>query len=204
METVSPRSPTADKASSTEYKNEMLRLHLVALAATKIHLAKIYLFDQEHKSYLGNEDLPKLQWGAVIATIFIIAVILFEVSLGCHHPHCRSSPGLIWWLFHQSGAFGGQAMVREDVIHPFPFSLIEWPPWNPKLPVSLQSFEFLIWQIWVSTTHYLTLKKTTKKKPPYYSTRCAHTVRPLSLKEKHNFQQSQLPQAKGANIQILI
>lgn len=198
METVSPRSPTADKASSTEYKNEMLRLHLVALAATKIHLAKIYLFDQEHKSYLGNEDLPKLQWGAVIATIFIIAVILFEVSLGCHHPHCRSSPGLIWWLFHQSGAFGGQAMVREDVIHPFPFSLIEWPPWNPKLPVSLQSFEFLIWQIWVSTTHYLTLKKTTKKKPTLlFYTMCTYS-KAFVLKRKTQFSTESATTSQGS------
>ena len=70
VETVSWKSPTAKKASSTarearhtEYKNEMLRPHLVALAATKTHLAKIYLFDQEYKSYLGKEHLRNLKCG---------------------------------------------------------------------------------------------------------------------------------------------
>lgn len=87
------------------------------------------------------------------------------------------------------------------------FFLIMLPTRNFKLPFVLQICEILISKTWVSPTHHLTFKKKKKERKnltAHYTPGHVHTIRPLSFKEKHHFQQSQLPEAKGTDIQKLI
>lgn len=72
----------------------------------KTHLAKIYLFDYEYKGYFGNVCFYKLKHDIVISVIFIITVILFEVSLGYHHSCCRSSPSRFMVIPSKQGVWG--------------------------------------------------------------------------------------------------
>lgn len=85
------------------------------------------------------------------------------------------------------------------LVPPSHFLLLSYLCETFKLPFRLQTLKLRVWQTWVSPSHDLTLKK----KKIHYTARHVHTIRPLSLKEKHNFQQSRLPEAKGANIQNL-
>lgn len=117
--------------------------------------------------------------------ISTVTVILSQGS-GCHLSGCRSSPAFLYGYSIKASHLGTCSGQCRCHLSPLWFPLVELPERNLNSPFRAKTSAFLVWQTWVSTTPDLTLKK----KPPHYATRHAHTIRPLSLKEKHNFPQS--------------
>lgn len=143
------RTPTAAKASSISRKATTTRPLKIrcSVSAWQLSQPRKTIWPKKKKIiYLTKNTRVTLElWALIsenvrvfISAIFTATAILFEVSLEYHRSCRRSSPRVVFWLSHQSRAFGRHAPVSEDATCPaLSFSLVELPVWNLQIAIQV-------------------------------------------------------------------